>query len=105
MNSNLEQNVESTLNVLQEELTVKYNKSIMFMLVFLHLLIPILSVESLFSWFIGIGGSYKIINIYRNTEKNETKQAIKLLIVSWTVAVTYNILVYYVTKIIVAKVV
>ncbi|WML34467.1 hypothetical protein [Clostridium sp. OS1-26] len=105
MNSNLERNVENTLDGLQEELTVKYNKSIMFILVFLNLLIPILSVEGLFSWCIGIGGSYKIINIYKNAEKNKTEQAIKVLIVLWAIAIAYNILVYYVTKIVVAKIV
>lgn len=105
MNSNLEQSVESTLNIFQEEVNVKCNESIKPIFIFLHLLIPILSVEGLFSWCIGIWGSYRIINIYRNAEKNKTKEAIKSLIISWTIAVTYNILVYYVTKIIVAKVI
>lgn len=105
MNSNLEQNVVSTSSGLQEAITVKYREGIKSLFIFLHLLIPILSVESLFSWCIGIWGSYKIINIYKNVEKNKTEQAIKVLIVLWTIAIAYNILVYYVTKIVVAKIV
>lgn len=105
MNSNLEQNVVSTSNGLQEAITVKYSESIKSLFIFLHLLIPILSVESLFSWCIGIWGTYKIISIYRDEKRNKIEKSIKFLILSWTVATVYNILVYYVTKIVVAKIV
>lgn len=105
MNNNLERNVESTLNELKVPIILKYDEIIKSIFIFLHLLIPILSVEGLFSWVIGIWGSYKIINIYRNSEENRTKKAIKSLIVFWTIALVYNILVYYVTKVVVAKVI
>lgn len=105
MNSNLEQNVVSTSNGLQESITVKYSESIKSLFILLHLLIPIVSVESLFSWCIGIWGAYKIISIYRDEERNKIEKSIKFLIVSWIVATVYNILVYYVTKIVVAKIV
>lgn len=105
MNGNLKRNVESALTVLQEEVIVECNKSIRPIFIFLHLLIPILSVEGVFSWGIGIWGAYKIINIYKNAEKDQTKKAIKTLMISWTVAAVYNILVYYVTRIVIAKVV
>lgn len=105
MDNLLEQNTNNALIELQEEIVLEYKKSLMYMLVFLNLLIPILSVEGLFSWLIGILGSYKIMKIYKSEEKNKTQKSMKYLIMSWTIAIVYNLIVYYVTKIIVAKVV
>lgn len=105
MDNPLEQNTNNALIELQEELVIEYKKSLMYVFLFFNLLIPILSVEGIFSWSIGILGSYKIINIYRSTEKDKTRQATKCLIVSWMIAIVYNLIVYYVTKIIIAKVV
>lgn len=106
MDNLLEQNTNNALIELQEEIKIEYKKSLMYMFVFLNFIIPILSVEGIFSWSIGILGSYKIINIYRSTtEKNKTGKAAKCLIISWTIVIIYNIIVYYATKIITAKVV
>lgn len=106
MDNLLEQNANSALIELQEEIKIEYKKSLMYMFVFLNLAIPILSVEGLFSWSIGIVGSYKIINIYRsNIEKNKVGRAAKYLIISWTIAIVYNIIVYCATKVIAAKVI
>lgn len=105
MENLLEHNTNNNLIELQEEITIEYKKSLVYVFVFSNLLIPILSVEGILSWAIGILGSYKIINIYRSTEKDKTRQATKCLIVCWVIAIIYNIIVYYATKIISAKVV
>ena len=106
MDNLLEQNTNNALIELQEEIKIEYKKSLMYIFIFLNLIIPILSVEGLFSWVVGIFGAYKIINIYRsNTEKNKVGKAARYLIISWTITIVYNVIVYYATKIIAAKVV
>lgn len=94
-----------TVNPMPETVptTTNINLIPMYLILFVNLLIPILSVEGLVGWSIGMIGAYKTVNIYRNHEKDKNKKALKLLVMNVAIALVYNILVFYVTKIIVAK--
>lgn len=87
--------------------TEKNNKyiNLLNLFIFIYLLIPLLSVEGLVGWGLGVLGICKTIKIYRSNYENKNKKALKLLIIFITAAVAYNTAVYYITKIIVAKVI
>lgn len=78
-----------------------------YMVLFLlaYLLIPILSVEGLIGWSIGMFGACKTIRTYRRNEENKDKKAVRLLIICLMVAVAYNLLVNYATVILIKKLV
>lgn len=106
----LEQTPVTSLDIpikdtIQEKVPASINTSSisMYLMLSVYLLIPILSVEGLIGWSIGIIGAYKTVNIYRNPEKADSKKALRLLAINVAIALIYNILVYYVTKILVSK--
>jgi hypothetical protein len=71
--------------------------------IFLYFLIPIFSVESIFAWYIFGSASYKTIKLYKSHKENKTRKALIILTASTTLAIAFNILVYYSSKIIVMK--
>ncbi|EJE7236632.1 TPA: hypothetical protein PTV43_003681 [Clostridium botulinum] len=72
-------------------------------LLLVYLMIPILSVEGVVGWCIGGIGAYKTIKLYKNNIEEKNKKAIKLLIICCTTALLYNLIVYYITQIVVSK--
>ena len=94
---------EKQVEVTTLEKKYKYINPLSIFLI-IYLLLPILSVEGLISWSIGALGAYKTIKIYRSDSENKNFKAIKLLLILLTITVIFNILVYYITKIIIWKV-
>ncbi|EPY2274828.1 hypothetical protein ACXAUS_003738 [Clostridium sporogenes] len=72
-------------------------------LLLMYLMIPILSVEGVVGWCIGGIGAYKTIKLYKNNIEEKNKKAIKLLIICCTTAFIYNLIVYYITQIVISK--
>ncbi|MDS1003601.1 hypothetical protein P9J83_08855 [Clostridium sporogenes] len=66
-------------------------------------MIPILSVERVVGWCIAGVGVYNTIKLYKNNIEEKNKKAIKLLIICCTIALIYNLIVYYITQIVISK--
>lgn len=83
---------------------VKHRKisiGILYLYMLLYLLIPVLSIEGVVGWFLGLSGAYRTINIYRRGEEN--KKAVRLLIIYVAIAIFYNIIVFFLQRFIVSK--
>lgn len=93
------------VKIVEKPIAREYKKKsiLLFVVLFAYLLIPVLSIEGIVGWFLGISGAYKTINLYRNEEDNKNRKSIKLLVIYIIIAVIYNVLVYYAQNYEVAK--
>ncbi|WP_251860936.1 hypothetical protein [Clostridium sp. Marseille-Q2269] len=72
-------------------------------LLLIYLMIPILSVEGLVCWCIGGIGAYKTIKLYRSNIEEKNKKALKILVVCCITAIIYNLIVNYISQIVISK--
>ncbi|KRU25541.1 hypothetical protein VT91_17830 [Clostridium sporogenes] len=74
-----------------------------YMLFLVYFMIPILSVEGVVGWYIAGIGVYNTIKLYRSNIKEKNKKALRILIICCIIALVYNLIVNYVTKIVVSN--